>query len=168
MSSWKAWLEVSNLKFFFDDSYLWRHLCWIQKGCSKTFGNKFLETERLKLNFDHPKVFIIEIPICVWTSFYPKTIRWSGNVHTMEIFGNKFLITRIRKIFVFSLWVSLIKLRICVFLSFFDFWVMCLGNRARKNLPIDSEILIMNFEWSYDLLYLIWKRSICRTQKYAY
>ena len=53
------------------------------------------------------------------------------------------------------------------FCYFFRFRVRWLGNRVRKNLPIDSEIMILNFWWSYDLLYIIWKRSFCKTQKYA-
>ena len=88
------------------------------------------------------------------------SIRWKS-------FGNTFLITWIWKIFVFSLRILLIKLRICIFLSFSRFRVTWPGNRVRRNLPIDFEILILNFEPLYGLLYIKRKHVICRTQKCA-
>ena len=75
--------------------------------------------------------------------------------------------TRTWKIIVFSLLILLIKLQIPLFFSFSRFRVTWPGNRVRKNLPIDFEILILNFEPSYGLLYIKRMRVICRTQKYA-
>ena len=75
--------------------------------------------------------------------------------------------TRTWKIIVFSLLILLIKLQIPLFFSFSRFRVTWPGNRVRKNLPIDFEILILNFEPSYGLLYIKRIRVICRTQKYA-
>ena len=69
------------------------------------------------------------------------------------------------KIFVFTLWVSLIKLRILIFLPFFHFRVTWPGNRVRKNLPIDFEIRILNFDRLYGLIYIKRKHVICRIQK---
>ena len=51
--------------------------------------------------------------------------------------------------------------------SFFCFRVTWPGNRVRKNLPIDFEILILNFEPPYGFRYIKRKHVICRTQKHA-
>ena len=58
-----------------------------------------------------------------------------------------------------------IKLRILLFFPFFRFRVTWPGNRVRRNLPIDFEILILNFEPIYGLLYIKRKHVICRIQK---
>ena len=69
--------------------------------------------------------------------------------------------------FVFSLWLLFIELRILLLFPFFRFRVTWPGNRIRRNLPIDFEILILNFEPLYGLLYIKRKHVICRTQKCA-
>ena len=66
----------------------------------------------------------------------------------------------------FSLRVLLIELQISYCLSFFVFESHDMVIESGKNLPIDSEIMILNFQYLYDLLYIIWKRAICRFQKY--
>ena len=80
---------------------------------------------------------------------------------------NTYLATRTWKIFVFSLFIFSFELRILIFFPFSRFRVTWPGNRVRKNLPIDSEILILNFEPLYGLLYIKRKLVICRTQKYT-
>ena len=86
-------------------------------------------------------------------------IKWAknGNLHILKL-----------KIFVFLLWILLIQLRILLFLPFFVFESDDMVIESGKNLPIDSEFMILSFEWLYDLLYIIWKRAICRFQKYAF
>ena len=71
------------------------------------------------------------------------------------------------KIFILSLWVLLIELRILLFFSFFRFRVTWPGSRVRRNLPIDFEFLVLNFEPLYGLLYIKRKHVICRIQKCA-
>ena len=71
------------------------------------------------------------------------------------------------KILFFSLWLLFIRLRILLLFPFFRFRVTWPGNRVRRNLPIDFEILILSFEPLYGLLYIKRKHVICRTQKCA-
>ena len=88
-------------------------------------------------------------------------------VYTIKSARNTNLESQTWKIFVFSLWVSLIKLCILILFSFFHFRVTWPGNRVRGNLPIDFEIMILNFERLYGLSYIKRKHVICRFQKHA-
>ena len=55
----------------------------------------------------------------------------------------------------------------CYFFIFFRFRVTWPGNRVRGNLPIDFEIMILNFERMYGLSYIKRKHVICWFQKHA-
>ena len=69
--------------------------------------------------------------------------------------SDQFLRIQSRIFFVFSLRVLLIELQISYCLSFFVFESHDMVIESGKNLPIDSEIMILNFEYLYDLLYII-------------
>ena len=66
---------------------------YLQKRSSKSFGNKILETKRLKLYFDHWTILTIQIPICVWSSFSPRLSDDEEMSIWWKSFANKFLIT---------------------------------------------------------------------------
>ena len=100
--------------------------------------------------------------------FSQNLIWWSGNYPYHDIRKEcKIWLSDMTNFpfFVFSFSYQKTKLLISFF---FRFRVTWLGNRARKNLPIDSEIRILIFLWSYGLLYIIWKRTLRGTQKYAF
>ena len=69
--------------------------------------------------------------------------------------------------FDFSLNIIFIKIWRRLFPSFFVFESHDMVNESGKNLPMDSEIMIFILEYLCDLLNIIWKRAICRFQKYA-
>ena len=81
------------------------------------------------------------------------TFVMSFNHKTLKLFN---------RIFVFPFSKSITK----VLISFL-FRVTWPGNRVRKNLPIDFEIRILNFERFYGLSYIKRKHVISRTQKQA-
>ena len=52
--------------------------------------------------------------------------------------------------------------------SFFRFWVTWPENRVRKNLPIDFEVIVVNYDPLYGVLYIKRKLMSSGTQKHSF
>ena len=73
----------------------------------------------------------------------------------------------ISKILVLPLWIFLVELRILLFFSLCLFSSHVTRKSSQEKSAYRLWIMILNFWWLYALLYIIWKRTLCRTQTYA-
>ena len=106
----KHLIQSYESKNFFDESY-WRHLCPIQKGLSKTLGNKFLEIEGFELDFDHWTGLTIQISICFCSFFLQRLLDGQEMSIRLQSSGISFSLLGYKK---FRFFARLLLIKLCI------------------------------------------------------
>ena len=165
--------KISFLIIFLDESVQLSYSSYDVINCQ--LKREFQKRQKMEISRVYDRIQIYKVGKCLWQyyrfcyflRFLRKSSKGQEIVHMIKSARNGNLDILIWFFFVFSLWLLFIEFRILLLFHFFRFRVTWPGNRVRRNLPIDFEILIQNFEPLYGMLYIKRKHVICRTQKHA-